>query len=70
MPKYDYRKTPAVREQLAIGASIAAALPQRMTQSEVAKQLGITQQAVSYAERQALFKLRAKLLELSRDRVC
>lgn len=58
-------KTFAVKEQLRIGSEISAALPQRMSQSEVARRLGISQQMVCKVERRALFKLRTLFLELA-----
>jgi len=44
------------------GAELAKALPQLMTQQQVAEQLGISQQAVSLAERSALSKIREALI--------
>lgn len=49
------------------GAELAAALPQLMSQSEVAAQLGISQQAVSLAERSALAKIREALIKAANE---
>ena len=64
MPEMIQRKkqqSHAIREQLRIGKELADALPQEMSQSEVAKNLGICQQAVSRTERLALYKVAARL---------
>jgi predicted XRE-type DNA-binding protein len=55
-------KSIAFKEQLRVGGEISIALPQKMSQSQVARSLGISQQMVSRIERQALFKLRHALL--------
>lgn len=66
-------KTVAVREQLRIGRQVKQALDQlipatnRMTDAEIAKQLGISQQRVTQIELIACYKLRMKLLELFRN---
>lgn len=56
------QKTVAFKEELRIGGELAAVLPQMMSQSQVAKSLGISQQMVSRLERRALFKLRHAML--------
>ena len=45
-------------------AEIIRALPKRMTLRQVAKELGVTAQAISYTERKAIWKIRHRLLEL------
>lgn len=57
----------AFKEQMRVGSLIAAALPQKMSQSQVARELGLSQQMVSRIERQALFKLRCILLEKRKE---
>jgi transcriptional regulator with XRE-family HTH domain len=49
------------KEQIHIGQQIAAALPQRMTQKQVAAKLGISRTMVGRIEAMALFKLRVRL---------
>lgn len=49
------------KQQIHIGQQIAAALPQLMTQKEVAKRLGISRTMVGRVEALALFKLRVRL---------
>lgn len=67
--KSKFQKSFAVKEQLRIGGEIAAALPQMMSQSEVARRLGVSQQFICQTERRALFKLRSLLLEQARKSV-
>jgi predicted transcriptional regulator len=57
------QKSHAFKEELRIGGEIAAMLPQLKSQTEVAKELGISQQMVSREERRALYKLRMLLRE-------
>lgn len=56
-------KTEAYKRKMQIGADLADALPQLMTQKEVGARLGISAQAVGQIERRALAKVREKLLE-------
>lgn len=62
-------RTFAIKEQLRIGSEISAALPQLMSQVEVAGKLGISQQMVCRIERRALFKLRTLMLERTNKQV-
>jgi DNA-binding CsgD family transcriptional regulator len=57
------QKSHAFKEELRVGGEIAAMLPQVMSQTEVAAQLGISQQMISRIERRALYKLRMLLRE-------
>jgi hypothetical protein len=47
-------------EQLRIGAEMAALLPEKMSQSAVARKLGVSQQYIGRAEKLALYKLRVR----------
>lgn len=58
-------RSEAYKNEMRIGKLLADALPQYQTQSEVAKSLGITRQAVARIERRALFKLRQRVLEIT-----
>jgi hypothetical protein len=69
MRKTNSQKSFAVKEQMRIGSEISAQLPQLMTQGDVAKSLGISQQMVCRIERRALFKLRNLLLASARKQV-
>lgn len=60
-------KSSGYKERMRRGAELAAALPQLMSQSEVAAQLGISQQAVSLAERSALAKIREALIKAANE---
>lgn len=57
-------RTTAETAELELGKRIAEALPSKMSQYEVAKQLGITRQAVRRIERRALAKIAIKMKEL------
>jgi len=45
-------------------ADIIRALPKKMMLRQVAKELGVTAQAISYTERKAIWKIRHRLMEL------
>lgn len=64
MPRKDTgRKSAEYKRQIHIGQQIAEALPQRMTQKEVAAKLGISRTMVGRIEALALFKLRVRLAQ-------
>ena len=60
------QQTYAFKDAMRIGGAIAAVLPQKMTQQQVAEKLRITQQMVSRIERLALCKLQKRLRDLLR----
>jgi transcriptional regulator len=60
-------KSHTYKERRAVGKRIAAALPQLMSQREVARQLGISQQAVSLIEQQALAKVSEAVLRMANE---
>lgn len=57
------REGAGYKEQIHIGQQIAAALPQKMTQKQVAAKLGISRTMVGRIEALALFKLRVRLAQ-------
>lgn len=53
--------TEAYKNEIRIGREIADRLPQLMSQSEVAKKLGMSRAGVAQCERRALYKLQQRL---------
>jgi transcriptional regulator len=60
-PRSNSQKSFGFKEQLRIGGALASKLTQVMSQTEVARRLGISQQMVSRIERRALYKIQSGL---------
>lgn len=59
--RIDTRQTPEYKRQIKIGQEIASRLPVLKSAREVAAELGISEQAVRFAEARALYKMQTGL---------
>ncbi len=62
-------RSAAFKAQIHAGSAIARRLPQRMTQTECARRLGCSQEAIRRTEALALYKVQQRLRALFRTEI-